>query len=255
MKQPGQATEEMRLEAQRILVGYRAVDAEEVGRFPADFLQVSVYSYWPRSMERMAATTSACRSAAMPYVIHPVEYRLSGEDPEKRGRLMEEVRTMARAADMALIIHDESMPKGGRITGARERAYREAIEELSGICRVSIENASDCHDIRWFWRTYAQSITLDIGHLEASGIDALAFIDDAREELAEKLDFVHLHRVAGLRKGLHDHWGLVEGCKELRALEHLLSLRRRCGIILEIIEAEDVERSLELLRETVKRAW
>jgi len=136
----------------------------------------------------------------------------------------------------------------------RQRLYAKALQELSGICPVSIENASDCHDIRWFWRTYARSITLDIGHLEASGIDSLAFIDEAREELEEKLEFVHLHRVAGVRKGLRDHWGLVKGCKELRALEHLLSFKRPKGVILEIIEVEDVADSLSLLREAIQRA-
>ena len=167
---------------------------------------------------------------------------------------MEEVRIMAAETDMALIIHDESMPKGSRIVGIRQRLYAEALQELSGICPVSIENASNCHDIRWFWHTYARSITLDIGHLEASGIDSLAFIDEAREDLEEKLEFVHLHRVAGLRKGLRDHWGLVKGCKELRALEHLLSFTKPKGIILEIIEVEDVAESLRLLRAIIHRA-
>ena len=55
----------------------------------------------------------------------------------------------------------------------------------------------------------------------------------------------------GIRGGIRDHWGLTEDCRELRALKHLLARRKGLKVILEVIEAEDVEKSLDLLRSLV----
>ncbi len=241
----------MILETQRTLVGYRVSAPQDVGRYPADFVQVSLYYGAPNALERMLRTFEACRSSSMRYIVHPVDYRLSHPDRDTRTRIIEDVRVMAHNADIALIVHDEAMPDGSRLRGEPGDAYERALQELSEICPVSVENSTNSHDIRWFWDRYARSITLDIGHLEASGIDSSLFVSEAAEGLSAQLDFVHLHRVNGMRKGLADHWGLVEGCKELRTLESVLSINRSCGIILEIIEEEDVEKSLELVRKIV----
>ncbi len=242
----------MIVQTQTPLVGYRVSTPEDVGRYPADFVQVSLYYGAPKAMERMLRTVEACRSSNMPYVVHPVDYRLAHPGRDIRAGIMEDIRIMARNADIALIVHDETMPDGSRLSGEAADAYRLAVEELSGICPVSVENSSNSHDIRWFWDRYARSITLDIGHLEASKIASAVFVADAAGQLSERLDFVHLHRVNSMRKGLIDHWGLVEGCKELRTLGQLLSITRSCGIILEIIEEEDVGKSLELARKAVE---
>ncbi len=242
----------MILQTEKTLVGYRVSAPEDVGRYPADFVQVSLYCGAPKAMERMLRTVDACRSSNMPYVVHPVDYRLTHPDRNARAGIMEDVRIMARNADIALIVHDETMPDSSRLKGEAADAYDRAVKELSEICPVSVENSSNSHDIRWFWDRYARSITLDIGHLEAAKIDSGAFVKDTADRLSARLDFVHLHRVNSMRKGLVDHWGLVEGCKELHTLERVLSITRSCGIILEIIEEEDVEKSLELVRKAVE---
>ena len=95
--------------------------------------------------------------------------------------MMDDLRTMARHADLALIVHDESTRGGKRLTDEAAEAYREALLELSKLCRVSIENATNS-DIKWFWREYAASITLDIGHLEVAGIDSIEFVKNLESD-------------------------------------------------------------------------
>jgi sugar phosphate isomerase/epimerase len=241
----------MILQTKQPLVAYRVVTPHDVGRYPADFVQVSAYYRLPKAVEGMLRTVEACRSSNVRYVLHPVDYPLSHPDRDVRARVMEDMRIMARHADMAIIVHDETMPYGSRLSGEAADAYGRAIEELSEICPVSVENSGNSHDIRWFWDRFGRSITLDIGHLEAANIDSGLFVADAAHQLSERLDFVHLHRVNTFRKGLADHWGLVEGCRELGTLERVLSITRSCGIILEIIEQEDVEKSLDLLRKAI----
>ena len=199
-------------------------------------------------METMLRTTDACRSAHIRYVIHPVEYTLSEVRPERRKILMDDLRVMAERADLALIVHDESMSGGKRLAGEEADAYRQSLLELSRLCVISIENAGANKDVTWFWREYAESITLDIGHLEVAGIDSIKFVKSLESDILEKIDFVHVHRVNGVRGGIRDHWGLTEDCRELIALKELLARKKELRLILEIIEAEDVEKSLDLLR-------
>jgi hypothetical protein len=199
-------------------------------------------------MEMMLRTTEACRFAHIRYVIHPVEYTLSEVRPERRKILMDDLRAMAERADLALIVHDESMPGGKRLADEEADAYRESLLELSRLCVVSIENAGANKDVMWFWREYAESITLDIGHLEVAGIDSIKFVKSLESDILEKIDFVHMHRVNGVRGGIRDHWGLTADCRELIALKELLARKKGLRLILEIIEAEDVEKSLDLLR-------
>jgi hypothetical protein len=233
---------------QAIQFAYRVTRADEISRFPADFLQVSVFHRWPNAMDTMLKTVDACRSAHARYVIHPVEYGLSELRPERRKIVMDDLHVMALHTDLALIIHDESMSGGKRLAGDAADAYRQGLLELSRICRVSIENAGANKDIKWFWREYAGSITLDIGHLEVGGIDSVKFVRHLEPDLLEAIDFVHMHRVNGVRGGIRDHWGLTEDCRELRALKELLTRRKGLRVILEIIEVEDLEKSLDLLR-------
>ena len=125
------------------------------------------------------------------------------------------------------------------------------MDELSKLCPVSIENSGNNPDIKWFWREHARSITLDIGHLEVAGIDSVQFVRTLEPDLLEALDFVHMHRVNGVRGGIRDHWGLTTDCRELQALKELLARKKGLKVILEIIEAGDVERSLDLLRSLI----
>jgi hypothetical protein len=227
---------------------YRVTLPEEVMRFPADFLQVSVFWGWPNAMETMLKTVDACRSAAIPYVIHPVEYPLSELRPERRNIVMEDLSVMAAKTDLALIVHDEAMKSGKRLSGESSDAYREALLQLSRLCPVSIENATNSHDAKWFWSEYAQSITLDIGHLEAAGIDSVEYVSTLEPEYLSRVEYVHMHRVNGVRGGIRDHWGLVEGCRELMALRNLTARKKDLGVILEVIESEETKKSLDLLK-------
>jgi sugar phosphate isomerase/epimerase len=199
-------------------------------------------------MDTMLKTVDACRSRSIRYVIHPVEYWLSELRPERRKTTMDDLRTMARHTDLALIVHDEGLKGGKRLTDEAAEAYREALFELSKLCHVSIENATNSRDIKWFWREHAASITLDIGHLEVAGIDSIEFVKNLESDFIDLIDFVHMHRVNGIRGGIRDHWGLTEDCRELRALKHLLGRKQRLKVILEVIEAEDVEKSLNLIQ-------
>ena len=216
-------------------------------QFSADFLQVSVFWGWPDAIEIMLKTVATCRSRAVPYVIHPVEYPLSELRPERRKVVMEDLSIMARNADLALIVHDETMREGKRLSGEAHEAYRDALLHLSRLCRVSIENATNSRDVKWFWSEYGSSITLDIGHLEAAGIDSLEYVRTLEPEYLSRLEYVHMHRVNGLRGGIRDHWGLVEGCRELRALGNLSDRKKDLAVILEVIGPEETRKSLELL--------
>jgi sugar phosphate isomerase/epimerase len=161
---------------------------------------------------------------------------------------MDVMRTIAEHVDLALIIHDERTPLGARLHDTYERAFKEALEELSSICTVSIENAADSHDIQWFWKHFANSVTLDIGHLEAAGIDSIRFINELEIDIINKINYVHLHRCNSLHwSGLKDHWSLLKDCQELRALKVLLERKEDVGVILEINDMENLKESLELL--------
>jgi len=227
---------------------YRVTQPGEIDLFAADFLQVSVFHRWPNALDTMLKTVDACRTSHKRYVIHPVEYFLAEIRPERRKIMMDDLRLMARNADLALIVHDESTRGKKRLVDEEADAYREGLGELSRFCVVSIENSGANKDIKLFWREYATSITLDIGHLEVAGIDSIRFVKTLEPDLVEKVDFVHMHRVNGVRGGIRDHWGLTEDCRELKALKELLLRKKNLQVILEIIEAEDVEKSLDLLQ-------
>ncbi|MDI6889741.1 MAG: hypothetical protein QMC83_02210 [Thermodesulfovibrionales bacterium] len=95
---------------------------------------------------------------------------------------------------------------------------------------------------------FANSVTLDIGHVEAAGIDSVRFVKELKADIIDKLSFVHIHRYNGPHNGgLRDHWGLLEGCRELRALGFLLEKKMDIGVILEINDMENLGESLKLL--------
>jgi len=237
-----------------MLYGYKVVKEEEVGLYPADLIQISVYRGFKDGIDHMLKAVSACHTLNLRYVIHPVGYFLSETRVNQRAKTMQEIRNIARNVDLALIVHDETTPWGTRLEGTYAEAYREALSELSEICPVSIENANNTHDIEWFWKKFATSITLDIGHVEAAGIDSVRFVRELEPDIIDKLSFIHLHRYSGLHDGgLGDHWGLLEDCRELKALECLLRRKKDVGVILEIInDSENLEESLKLLERLEK---
>lgn len=233
-----------------MIYGYRVVTEEEVGLYPAGLIQISHYRGSNNGIDKMIRVVEVCRSQNIKYVIHPLGYFLSDTRDAYRSKTMKVMRTIAENVDLALIIHDETTPWGARLEDVYERAFRDALEELSSLCPVSIENAGNTLDIKWFWQLFASSVTLDIGHLEAAGIDSIRFINELNTNIIDKIDFVHLHRYNGLHSnGLRDHWSLLENCKELKALKVLLERKNDIGVILEINDMENLGKSLALLEE------
>jgi sugar phosphate isomerase/epimerase len=211
--------------------------------YGADLVQISVYKGQPGALGKVRDIAARCREEGVPFVVHPVMYSLLDTVD------MEMLKESARAADLALILHDEQSPGGGRVGEGEALKIINALEELSSIARVSIENALDTADAPWFWGRFArESITLDIGHVEAAGLDSVRFVSELDQALIEKIEFVHMHRNGEFRSGLTDHWPLEPGCRELKALEALLKRKRDVSVILEINEREGIKSSLELVR-------
>ena len=228
-----------------MLVGYRITRPEEAGRFKADLVQISVYRGMEGNLERVEACARACRKIGRHYIIHPVNYSLLDEDP----RVLAELKAMAQWAygrTWGLILHDEVSPGRGRVTGGLAERLRGNIRRMAALASVSFENAVNVGDVLWFWENFADSVTLDIGHLEAAGIDSIGFVKALDAGTAGKIDFVHMHRKHLMRGGLVDHWPLVPGCRELVALGELLKSRPDVRAILELNE-EETEGNLQIL--------
>jgi hypothetical protein len=223
-------------------IGYRVVNPDDVGRWEGDIVQVSLYRGLGDNLRIMEECVRACVEKGMPYVLHPVSYPLL--DPGAFG----ELRSMAAHAGLALILHDERARGGGRLIGPDETRFLDALGELSRVAPVSFENAIDTQDAPWFWEKFAGSVTLDIGHMEAAGLDSAGFIASLDEECIKKVDYVHIHRNGEWRGGLTDHWPLRAGCRELLGLRELIRRKRDLAVILEINEIEETEGSLSLLR-------
>ncbi|MDH4027429.1 MAG: hypothetical protein OEU95_01185 [Nitrospirota bacterium] len=223
-------------------IGTRILYPEEAGLWDADILQISVYRDMKDNMDIMKACVRSCRDAGMPYVIHPVGYSLLQQE------MLEDVWEMAQLSDTALILHDERSPEGERLGPRQEGLFMNALKELSSITSVSFENAVNTRDIQWFWDSYADSITLDIGHIESSGLSSAEFVTSLDSGSIEKIRFVHMHRNNGLHGNITDHWPLTDNCREVLALEELLRTRPDISVLLEINEAEETDRSLDILR-------
>lgn len=225
-----------------MIIGTRILYPEEAHLWTAEILQISVYGGMNGNLDLMRKCVAACRKKGTRYVIHPVSYSLLHE------KTFNDIREMAELTDLALIIHDERTSEGKRLEGEHAAQFRDALNKLRSVTQVSIENAADTHDVKWFWNAFANSVTLDIGHIESSGYNSLDFIRALDKESIDKVQFVHMHRNNGLHGGITDHWPLAPDCRELTALKELLKIRPEVGVILELNEIENIGESLDILR-------
>jgi len=225
-----------------MLVGSRVLYPEEVGLWDVELLQITVYQGMKDNLYLMRSCASMCREVGVRYVVHPVGYFVSDKE------MLKELRVMAECADLALILHDEKTPEGKRLEGHYEAGFKASLDELRSIAHISFENATDTRDILWFWNNYADSVTLDIGHVEAAGLDSVEFVKSIEKDVIKKIQYVHMHRNNGWHGGLTDHWPLLPDCRELRALRELIKIKRDISVILEINETEMIGESLKLLR-------
>ncbi|MBF0517305.1 MAG: sugar phosphate isomerase/epimerase [Nitrospirae bacterium] len=230
-------------------LGYGVLSSGNIdSNLSGGIVQVSVFKEWGGTTQDVSRLIERCRDMGLRYVIHPVGYYLSETREHERAQTLDFLRRLAEMSPDAIIVHDEGAPWGARLEGIFERCYVRAVEELSTICRVSIENAHNTPDIRWFWGRYAASITLDIGHVEAAGINSIEFVNTLDNETIEKIDFVHIHKCNGKRSdGSNDHWGLDDQCRELHALRQLLKRKKSAGIIVEVVEHDQILNTLKLI--------
>jgi sugar phosphate isomerase/epimerase len=226
-----------------MLIGTRMVFPEEVGQYDADFLQISVYRNMDNNLKIMRDSVNACRNAGKHYVIHPVGYSVLNKSD------FSTLAIIAELADLALILHDERAPDGVRIIGRHETLFRNAIEELGTITHLSFENAVNTRDVRWFWDKYADSVTVDIGHIEVAGLDSVEFIKSLDNATINKIEYTHMHRNNGLHGGITDHWPLRRDCTELKALKELAGRKSDINVLLELNETDEIGESLNILKE------
>ncbi len=223
-------------------VGSRVVFPEEVGLWDAEILQISVYRGMKGNLGLMRDCAALCRERAVPFVVHPVGFSLMREG------MLKPLKEMAELTDLALILHDEKAPGGGRLEGPHRDTFIKALEQLRPLASVSFENAADTGDVRWFWDRFADSVTLDIGHVEAAGLDSVRFVKSLDAGTVGKIRFVHIHRNNGLHGGITDHWPLTPGCRELRALAELVKVNPDVSVILEVNDTDTIGEGLKLLR-------
>lgn len=225
-----------------IRIGTRITRPEEVNLWEADLLQISVYYGRENNLERLKQCVHACREKGIRYVIHPVMYSIMDSV------MFRELKEMAKYSDLALILHDEKTIDWQRLEGEHKKVFRALLRELESISPVSFENATDTADAVWFWNNYANSITLDIGHLELAGLNSVEFVKSLDQWIIGRIHYVHMHRNNGWRNGLTDHWYLVPDCREIMALRELLKRTHDIGIFLEINEPEMTGESMKILR-------
>jgi len=223
-------------------IGTRILYPEEVDIWKAELLQITVYYGMKHNLDILDDCVHACKKAGIRYVIHPVGYSILDQE------MLKDVRKMAEHTDIAMILHDERSPDGGRIESRHRDRFLSAVAELGSVTGLSFENAANTHDVRWFWDTFAESITLDIGHIESSGLNSVEFVRALDEDHVRKIRFVHMHRNNGLRGGITDHWPLTTGCREMEALRNLLEARSDISVILELNEIEMIPESLDILK-------
>ncbi len=241
-------------------IGYRIVRPEDAGLYRLSFAQISLWrsagwgvSDGERAVSEAVEIASGCRKRSIRTVFHPLEYPLTNEHAAETIQVF---RRLSAASDLGIIVHDEGGPGGRRLNDAEAHAFETHLREISGLCHVSIENAFNSNDCMWFWERFVEqqgenvSITLDIGHLESAGVDAVSFLRDMPERLAKRVKFVHIHHKAEERFGIRDHWPLVPGCRELEALKVLLSRKDDLWVILELDARDEngMKKSIDLLR-------
>lgn len=223
-------------------IGTRITYPKEAGLYDVDLLQISIYHGMNDNLRLMKQCAETCREQGIRYVIHPVMYSILDK------AMFQEVKEIAGWSDLSLILHDEKTIDWQRPTGEQETTLKASLSELQSITPVSFENAIDTKDVIWFWDHYADSITLDIGHVELAGFDSVEFISTLDKGIIEKIEYVHIHRNNGWRNGLSDHWYLTPDCREIKALKELLKKKSDVGILLEINETEMIEDNLTILR-------
>lgn len=223
-------------------IGTRVLYPEEVDQYQADLVQISVYRRFHDNIDMMKRCVERCRKKGVRYVIHPVQYRLRDSD------VLDDLREMADASDLALILHDERGPGNSRLTDRETESFLDILTDLRSRAEISFENAACTADVHWFWDNFADSITLDIGHVESSGMNSSVFVQSLGMETIDKIRFVHVHRNNGLRGGITDHWPVTPGCREIQALKDLLKRREDISVILEINEIESIADGLTLLK-------
>ena len=223
-------------------IGTMITYPEEAELYDVDLLQISIYHGMNGNLRRMKQCAETCREKGIRYVIHPVMYSILDKT------MFEEVKEIATWSDLGLILHDEKTADWQRPTGEHEAILKASLSELRSITPVSIENAIDTKDVPWFWDHYADSVTLDIGHVELAGFDSVEYISTLDRGIIEKVNYVHIHRNNGWRNGLTDHWYLTPDCREVKALKELLKKKHDVGIFLEINETEMIKGNLTILR-------
>ncbi len=226
-----------------MLIGTRIFNPVEVGLWDVNFIQITCYKGINNNVDRIVECARLSREMEIGYVIHPVGYSILDR------KTREDLKEMAKWSDLGIILHDERGMAGDRLDIREESYLRDAIADLRHSTRVSFENANNIEDAPWFWERFADSITLDIGHIEAAGMDSISYIKSLSPHCIEKIDFVHMHRNNGWRGGLTDHWHLLPGCKEVLALKELYTLTQNFDIILEINEREKIAESVDLLKD------
>lgn len=224
-----------------MIIGTRVLYPEEVGYWNAEIVQISVFNGMKDNLNIMRNCVDAFREAGTNFVIHPVMYSLLQEE------LFDDLKEMARLSDVAMILHDERTPEGNRLEGQDEASFKNALNELKSIVPISFENSVNTGDVHWFWNNYADSITLDIGHIESFGLDSTIFIKSLDDSFISKIHFVHMHRNNGVHGGITDHWPLDRDCREVKALEELVKRKSDVSVILELNEVDQIGESLEVL--------
>lgn len=242
-------------------LGYRIIRPDDVGKYPLKLAQISLWrkADWgvadgEEAVRQAIETAKACRARGIRTVFHPLEYPLAGEHAE---RTLEVLLRLAAASDLGIIVHDEGGAGGRRLSAAESDEYERNIRKISERCLVSIENSYRSGDITWFWERFvvpaqpSVSITLDIGHLELAGLNAISFVRNMPHGLVERMKFAHMHHHD--QQDPHevkDHKPLVAGCSEIEALKLLLQRKRDLHVILELDAAEDgMVQSIELLKD------
>ncbi len=226
-----------------MIIGTRVLYPEEVGYWNAEIVQISVFNGMKDNLDIMRNCVKAYRKAGTKFVIHPVMYSLLQEE------LFDDLKEMAGLSDVAMILHDERTPDGNRLEGQYEERFKNALDELKAITPISFENAVNTGDVHWFWNNYADSITLDIGHIESFGLDSAIFVKSLDDAFISKIQFVHMHRNNGIHGGITDHWPLNRDCREVKALEELIKRKSDLSVILELNEVDQIGESLEVLAE------
>jgi uncharacterized protein (DUF488 family) len=223
-------------------IGTRVHSSQGINRWDTDILQISVYYGSGDNIKQIKKCAGLCREKEKRYVIHPVFYSILNKKQFK------DLKVMAEWTDLALILHDEKTHDYKRITGEYGITFKRLLRELQSIAPVSFENAVDTKDVVWFWKKYADSVTLDIGHVELAGMNSVEFVKSLDTEVIDKIQYVHLHRNNGWRNGLTDHWYITADCREVKALKELLRRKQDIGVILEVNEKEMIRDNLNLLK-------